>query len=105
MLNIYVATAGSVLPTNKNSTYVGLNGTQVYMTEPDIHNVTMCIDYVDTTGLTSSVTDTWMFQNNDTVFNTVTFSPGTSLNTSCYTLPNIRGTMVFWGWNATRVGV
>jgi PKD repeat protein len=103
MLNIYVATTGTILPTNKNSTYTGLNGTRVYITEPDIHNVSMCIDYIDTTGNTNYVNDTWMFQNNNTVFYTSNFTPGVALNTSCYTLPNVRGTAVWWGWNASRI--
>ena len=102
MLNIYVVTEGTTLPTNKNSTYTGLNGTRVYFTEPDINNVTMCIDYIDSTGNTLYVNDTWLYQNNNTVFYTSNFTPGTALNTSCYTLPNVRGTAVWWGYNATR---
>jgi hypothetical protein len=104
MLNIYVATAASALITNvSNSLYTALNGTQVYFTEPDINNVSMCINYVDNAGLTTSVNETWEFSNNNSVFfNQVLPNPGTTPNLTCITRPNIRGTQVWWGWNATR---
>lgn len=105
MLNIYVSTSSSIPIVRGNSTYSQLNGTRVYATEPDIGNVSMCIDYKDTSGLTTSVTDTWLFKNNNTVMNTTTFVPGTTLNTHCYTIRNVRGTQVWWGYNATRTGV
>lgn len=103
MLNIYVIPLGVHIPTSINSTYTALNQTRVYFTEPDIYNVSMCIDYKDNTGLTTTVTDTWMFANNNSVISTVSFVPWTNLNTNCYTMPNIRGTQVWWGYNATRV--
>ena len=102
MLNIYVIPVGQTLPTNANSTYVALNQTRTYFYEPDIYNVTMCIDYKDSTGLTTSVTNTWTFLNNNTVAQTSTYIPGTGLITQCFTLWNIRGTQVYWGYNATR---
>ena len=104
MLNIYVNTAASALITNtSNSLYTALNGTQVYFTEPDINNVSMCINYVDNAGLTTSVNETWEFANNNSVFfNQVLSNPGTTPNLTCITKPNIRGTQVWWGWNATR---
>lgn len=101
-LNIYVPTTGSQLPTQGNSTYSYLNQSRVYFTEPDINNVTMCVDYRDTSGSTTSLTVNWTFINNHTVANTTTVAPGTSLNTLCYTLRNVRGTQVWWGYNATR---
>jgi hypothetical protein len=104
MLNIYVITSTGVLPTQKNSTYVGLNQTRVYLYEPDINNVTMCVDYKDDTGLTQSVRVNWTFTNNNTVANTTLIVPGTTLNTVCYTLRNVRGTQVWWGYNSTRTG-
>ena len=76
----------------------------MYATEPDIGNVSMCIDYRDTSGLTSSVTETWLFKNNNTVIHTETITPGIILNTNCYTIANVRGTQVWWGYNATRTG-
>jgi PKD repeat protein len=101
MLNIYVLTTGSLLPTQRNSTYTNLNGTRVYFTEPDINNVSMCIDYIDTSGETSSVTFIWKFTNGTTL-NTSTVNPGTGLNTICNVTRNIRGTQIYWGYNATR---
>ncbi len=104
MLNIYVATAASALITNaSNSLYTALNGTKVYFTEPDINNVSMCINYVDNNGLTTSVNETWEFSNNNSVFfNQVLPNPGTTPNLTCITRPNIRGTQVWWGYNASR---
>jgi hypothetical protein len=104
MLNIYVATAASAFITDASgSLYTALNGTRVYFTEPDIYNVSMCINYVDNTGLTTNVNETWYFANNNTQFHSVQLvNPGTTMNTSCYTLPNIRGTQVWWGYNFTR---
>lgn len=103
MLNLYVPTNAAATPVTGNSTYQALNQTRVYFYEPDINNVTMCIDYMDTSGATISVTDIWKFTNNNTVMNATTIIPGVSLNTACYTVRNVRGTTVWWGYNATRV--
>ena len=105
ILNIYVSSSEFILPINRNSTYADINTTRIYVVEPDLYNVSMCIDYQDTSGRTSSVTDRWIFKNNNTEMNTTTFPPGITLNTHCYTIPNVRGTEVWWGWNATRLGV
>jgi len=104
MLNIYVATAASAFITDASgSLYTALNGTRVYFTEPDIYNVSMCINYVDTKGLTTSVNESWYYANNNTmIFSQVLVSPGTTANLTCITLPNVRGTQVYWGWNASR---
>ena len=104
MLNIYVATTASALITNaSNSLYTALNGTRVYFTEPDLYNVTMCINYQDNNGLTTSVNETWQYSNNNTViFNQVLSNPGTTANLSCYTMPNVKGTQVWWGYNSSR---
>ena len=102
MINMYIPVASMVLPTNKNSTYTALNGTRVYYYEPDIYNVTMCVDYIDSTGLTTSVTDIWKFRDNNTVMHSVTFVPSTSVRTDCYTAPNARGVSTAWYYNATR---
>jgi len=104
MLNIYVATTASAFITDASgSLYTALNGTRVYFTEPDIYNVSMCINYVDTKGLTTSVNESWYYANNNTmIFSQVLVSPGTTANLTCITLPNVRGTQVYWGWNASR---
>ncbi len=104
-INFYVDTASFTLPISRNSTYSDINTTRIYVVEPDLYNVSMCIDYQDASGRTSSVTDRWIFKNNNTEMNATTFPPGITLNTHCYTIPNVRGTEVWWGWNATRLGV
>jgi hypothetical protein len=103
MLNIYVATTASALITNmSNSVYTALNGTKVYMTEPDINNVSMCINFVDNTGTTTRVNETWLFANNNSVFFTSNLTnPGTTANLTCYTMKNTRGTQVWWGYNSS----
>jgi PKD repeat protein len=101
MLNLYIPTT-STLPVTKNSTYQALNTTRVYYYEPDINNVTMCIDYMDSAGLTTTVTDIWKFTNNNTVINQTVFIPGTTMNTICNTTRNIRGASVMWYFNASR---
>lgn len=105
VLNLYVVSSTLVLPIDRNSTYYDINSTRIYVVEPDINHVSMCIDYKDTTGRTSSVTDKWIFKNNNTVMNQTVFPPGITLNTHCYTIDNVRGTETWWGWNATRLGV
>jgi len=102
MMNIYVMTSSLILPTSKNSTYSAMNQTRVYYTEPNIGNISMCVNYSDISGQTSSVTFYWKFQNNGTQFNTTTVSPGTSLYTICNVSRNVRGTQHFWGYNSTR---
>lgn len=105
MINFYIPTVASQLITNGNNTYQQLNGTRTYIVEPDIYNVSMCIDYIDSSGSTTSVTETWLFGLNQTLMHSLTFSPGVVLNTNCHTIPNVRGVQVWWGWNATRTGV
>jgi hypothetical protein len=90
------------IPTARNNTYSSLNGTRVYFTEPNTSYITMCIDYKDESGNTVSVTNNWTYIDNLTVMNTSTFSPGTSLVTQCYTIKNVKGTRIWWGYNATR---
>jgi PKD repeat protein len=102
MLNIYVTPPGQYLPTNANSTYIGLNGTSVYFTEPNNSYISMCIDYIDSTGSTTSVTNRWTFSQNGTLMNTSTFNPGSAKITQCYTAPNLRGVSYWWGYNGTR---
>lgn len=103
---VYLDTSGvNPILTDRNSTYLALNGTKVYAVEPNISYVSMCVDYIDQSGQTSSVTDTWLFVNNNTIMKTETFAPGVALVKKCHTLPNVRGTQVWWGYNATRAGV
>ena len=102
MLNIYVTTSTApLLIRNTNTTYTQMNGTRVYITEPDIYNVSMCINYIDTSGYTTSVNETWMYSNTTLIYNQV-ITPGTTANLTCITLPNIRGTETWFGYNATR---
>lgn len=103
MLNIYVTTStGALLINNTNTTYNQMNGTRVYAYEPDINTVDMCINYVDTSGNTQSVNETWLYANNNTIIYNQIITPGTAANLTCISLPNIRGTEVWWGYNSTR---
>jgi PKD repeat protein len=105
MLNVYVQTNAQKPPTQTNNTYAQIgNQTKVYFVEPNISYGSMCIDYMDSSGLTSTITETWAFvYPNQTTIQTKTFVPGTTLSTNCYTLPNIRGIQTVWNFNATRV--
>jgi PKD repeat protein len=101
MLNIYVPVTGQTLPTSGNNTYVYLNNTRLYMTQPNISYVNFCIDYQDFSGTTSTVSELWWFGNNNSIFGTASFiNPGTSLVTNCKTLYNVRGTPVYWNYSA-----
>lgn len=100
--NVYLEHPDGIILTNRNSTYSNLNGTRRYVVEPNISYVSMCIDYIDVSGQTTSVTDTWLFMNNNTVIKEETFSPGVSMVTKCHTIKNIRGTEIWWSYNATR---
>ena len=105
MLNVYVTTNGIVPPTQENSTYQQIgNQTRVYFVEPNVSYGSMCIDYKDDSGLTSTITEKWQFvYPNQSTIKTLTFAPGTSLSTNCVTLPNVRGIQTVWNFNATRV--
>jgi len=101
MLNIYVPVSGQKLPTSGNSTYTYLNNTRLYITQPNISYVSMCIDYQDLSGTTTSVIEKWWFGENDSVFGTETIAnPGVTLVTKCKTLDNVRGTRIYWNYSA-----
>lgn len=102
LLNIYVDSTAETLPTTGNSTYEAINSTRLYVYEPDINHVDMCIDFKDDTGFTSSVKEQWIFQQNETVANETIFPPGNYMNTHCYRVDNVRGVSYWWGLNATR---
>jgi PKD repeat protein len=105
MLNVYIQTNAQAPPTQLNNTYQQIgNRTKLYFTEPNISYGSMCIDYEDPTGLTSSVTETWKFAYpNQTTIRTLTFAPGITLSTNCVDLLNVRGIQTVWNYNATRV--
>jgi len=101
ILNIYVPITDQTLPTSGNSTYVYLNNTRLYITQPNISYVSMCIDYQDLSGTTSTVSELWWFGNNNSIFGAESFvNPGMSLVTNCKTLYNVRGTPVYWNYSA-----
>jgi hypothetical protein len=102
MVNFYVTTAGQQLPTGANNTYVSLNGTRTYFTEPNSSYGSMCIDYVDTSGNTAFVNETWWFTNNMSIIQQLNFTPGTTLVTNCYTMQNVKGTSTWWQYSAGR---
>jgi len=104
MLNVYVTTNIQGPPTQLNNTYQQIgNRTRVYFTEPNVSYGSMCIDYEDPTGLTSSVTETWKFAYpNQSTIQQLIFAPGTAFTTNCVTLPNVRGIQTTFGYNATR---
>jgi PKD repeat protein len=103
MVNFYLSTAGQQLPTGTNNTYTSLNGTRVYFTEPNASYGSMCIDYIDTSGNTAYVNESWWFTNNLSIFNWANFTPGTTLSTHCYTMKNVKGTTTWWQYSAGRV--
>ena len=105
MLNIYVDTPNVMPPTQQNNTYVSLgNNTKVYFVEPNISYGSMCIDYQDVSGLTTSITETWAFvQPNQSTIQQLVFMPGTTLTTNCVTLRNVRGVQTVWHYNASRL--
>jgi hypothetical protein len=104
MLNIYVDTPNVMPPTQRNNTYTALgNSTKVYFVEPNISYGSMCIDYQDVSGLTTSITETWSFvYPNQSVIQQLIYMPGTTLTTNCVTLKNVRGVQTVWNYNATR---
>jgi hypothetical protein len=103
MLNFYVTPLGQHLPTGGNSTYVSLNGTRVYFVEPNMTYGSMCIDYIDTSGNTVFLNESWRFTNNNSYIQWINLTnPGTTLLTNCYTMKNIRGTQTWWQYSATR---
>jgi len=104
MLNIYVNTPNIMPPTQRNNTYTSLgNTTKVYFVEPNISYGSMCIDYQDVSGLTTSITETWAFAYpNQSTIQQLIFMPGTTLTTNCVTLRNVRGVQTVWHYNASR---
>ena len=104
MLNIYVTTNGDTVPIYKNSSVTTMNNTRVYVLQPNVTTLSMCIDYQDISGSTSSILEKWYFANNNTIIDQQTITnPGTTMHTNCYTMPNTRGVTTYWGYNASRV--
>jgi PKD repeat protein len=106
MVNFYVTPASQHLPTDiTNNTYNSMNGTRYYFFEPNASYGSMCIDYQDTSGNTYWVNETWQFQNNQSIFYFINFTPGNTLSTHCYTMKNVKGTTTWWQYAAGQNAV
>ena len=105
MLNIYITPPGTNIPTSWNNTYAGLSNVSVYVVEPDINHVNMCINYQDLNATTIFVNESWYFLNNDTIWYSVNTTPadgGLAPTLNCAQLQNVRGTQVWWGYKYAR---
>jgi len=80
-----------------------LNTTKIFITQPDVANVTMNMQYQNKLGTTTSVVFTVKYQNNlTTAYQTTIAGFGTSMVYANYTVPNVRGQGYFYGYNASR---
>jgi hypothetical protein len=80
-----------------------LNSTKLYVTQPDIGNVTLNLLYQDHSGSTTDLHFVVKTANNmTTIWDQDLGNPGTAVVYANKTYPNIRGNGVFWFYNATR---
>jgi PKD repeat protein len=104
MLNIYVPVTVVYLPSQISANYTGLNASKAYIVQNNVSFWSMCIDYQDVSGSTTSVTNIWKFARNGTTLRTSTYSPGSGLVTECAVVPHAKGVEYWWWANATRGG-
>jgi PKD repeat protein len=80
-----------------------LNTTKIFVTQPNVGNITMNMQYQNKLGTTTSVVFTVKHQNNlTTAYQTTIAGFGTSMVYANYTVPNVRGQGYFYGYNASR---
>ena len=97
---IWIGTSPLAVNTTAN-TY--LNTTKLFVTQPDVANITMNMQYQNKLGTTTSVVFTVKYQNNlTTAYQTTIAGFGTSMVYANYTVPNVRGQGYFYLYNATR---
>jgi len=94
-----------LLGTVANNTYMDMGyNTSLYVTEPDIHNVTMNLRYQDMSARTTLLEFFVLARVNNTVINyQSTSSIGSNIILMNYTVPNIRPDRYSWYYNAVRV--
>jgi len=97
---IWIGTSPLAVNTTAN-TY--LNTTKLFVTQPNVANITMNMQYQNKLGTTTSVVFTVKYQNNlTTAYQTTIAGFGTSMVYANYTVPNVRGQGYFYLYNATR---
>lgn len=80
-----------------------LSGTALYVTQPDVGNVTLNLRYQDTSGYTTNVLFLVKSAGNNTViYQEDLGNPGTGVVYANHTHRNIRGDGYYWYYNATR---
>lgn len=95
---VWINTAGAT-----NNTFSQINGTTLTVNEPNSSYVTLGMNYIDTSGLTDSVTFSVVSESNSTVMYTKTFTSGITVGVSSdYTLQNVRGDGFVWKYVAYR---
>jgi len=93
----------STLEAMANASINTMNATRMYLSEPDIGNVTMNLIFQDISGGTTNVLFEVYSANNMTLINRTDLgNPGTGILTANYTVPNVRGNGYYYGYNATR---
>jgi len=86
-----------------NASINTMNATRMYLSEPDIGNVTMNLIFQDISGGTTNVLfEVYSANNMSLLSRTDLGNPGTGILTANYTVPNVRGNGYYYGYNATR---
>jgi PKD repeat protein len=88
-----------------NNTYMDMGyNTSLYVTEPDVHNVTMNLAYQDMSARTTLLEFFVLARSNNTVINyQSTSSIGSNVILMNFTVPNIKPDRYSWYYNAVRI--